>query len=174
MPVSVPVSMPGPVTIRAAEREDMATIAAFIRALARYERAEAQVEATPETLAETLTGPHRAAAALIAEEAGRPVGFAVYFFTYSTWQARRGLYLEDLYVVPQARGTGVGKALMRRLAAIALDNECGRFEWSVLDWNQPAIDVYEALGALPQREWIRYRLDGERLAALAGAEPVGD
>ena len=92
---------------------------------------------------------------------------AVYFFSYSTWQAKNGLYLEDLYVTPDARGSGAGKALLRRLAQIALEKGCGRFEWSVLDWNEPSIRVYEAIGAEPQKEWIRYRMAGETLAAFA-------
>jgi GNAT superfamily N-acetyltransferase len=92
---------------------------------------------------------------------------AIWFFNYSTWQARNGLYLEDLYVTPSARGFGAGKALLQRLAQIALENGCGRFEWSVLDWNEPAIKVYDAIGAEPQNEWIRYRLAGDALTALA-------
>ena len=92
---------------------------------------------------------------------------AIWFFSYSTWQARNGLYLEDLYVTPKARGLGAGKAMLKRLAQIALEKGCGRFEWSVLDWNEPAIRVYEAIGADPMSEWIRYRLTGDRLKAFA-------
>jgi len=95
------------------------------------------------------------------------VGFAVYFFNYSTWQGRHGLYLEDLYVAPEQRGAGAGKALLRHLARIALDNDCGRFEWSVLDWNAPSIAFYESLGAEAQSEWVRYRLTGDALRRLA-------
>ncbi len=97
------------------------------------------------------------------------IGFAVYFFNYSTWQGRNGLYLEDLYVDPAARGSGAGKALLQHLARTAVDKDCGRFEWSVLDWNQPAIDFYESLGALPQGEWVRYRLTGDALLRLAAS-----
>ena len=104
---------------------------------------------------------------IIAERDGEAIGMAIYFFSYSTWQARNGLYLEDLYVTPGARGSGTGKALLRRLAEIAIETGCGRFEWSVLDWNEPAIRVYEAIGAEPQSEWIRYRLAGAELAAFA-------
>ena len=96
-----------------------------------------------------------------------PLGFAVYFFNYSTWQGRHGLYLEDLYVTPESRGQGAGKALLRQLARIAVERDCGRFEWSVLDWNAPSIAFYESLGAEPQNEWVRYRLTGEALLKLA-------
>ena len=95
------------------------------------------------------------------------MGFAVYFFNFSTWQGQHGLYLEDLYVTPDARGHGAGKALLQRLAQIALDKHCGRFEWSCLDWNEPSLKFYDSLGALPQTEWIRYRMTGEALQALA-------
>ena len=95
------------------------------------------------------------------------MGFAVYFFNYSTWQGRLGLYLEDLYVSPEHRGKGAGKALLSHLAKIAVDNDCGRFEWSVLDWNTPSIEFYDSLGAKPQSEWIRYRMTGDALQNLA-------
>lgn len=152
--------------IRAAEPDDVETILDFIRALARYEDAEDEVVATPATLRRSLFGDPAHGHGLIAERGG-PVGFAVYFFNYSTWQARPGLYLEDIFVVPQARGLGVGKAMMRHLARIALEQGCGRFEWSVLDWNTPAIRVYESIGARPQKEWIRYRLADAALEAFA-------
>lgn len=104
---------------------------------------------------------------MICLDGDTPVGFAVYFFNYSTWQGRHGLYLEDLYVSPKHRGLGAGKALLRHLAQIAVEHDCGRFEWSVLDWNTPAIEFYDSLGARPQSEWIRYRLTGQGLLDLA-------
>ncbi|MCF3994288.1 GNAT family N-acetyltransferase, partial [Pseudomonas aeruginosa] len=98
---------------------------------------------------------------------GRPIGYAVYFYSYSTWLGRNGIYLEDLYVTPEYRGVGAGRRLLRELAREAVANDCGRLEWSVLDWNQPAIDFYRSIGALPQDEWVRYRLDGEALRKMA-------
>lgn len=155
------------ITIRNASRDDTALILHFIRELAIYERAEDQVEATPETLAASLFGPGSPSRALICEQDGQAVGFAVYFFNYSTWQARKGLYLEDLFVSPAARGQGAGKRLLQHLAGIAVAEGCGRFEWSVLDWNQPAIDFYQSIGARPQSEWVRYRLHGQALRDFA-------
>lgn len=160
--------MPTP-HIRPATKDDAATILGFIRDLARYERAEEEVEATEDSIIESIFASGATAHALIAEEASQPVGFAVYFFNYSTWQGRNGLYLEDLYVMPERRGEGIGKALLKRLAAIAVENGCGRFEWSVLDWNASSIRVYEAIGAEPLSEWVRYRLQGDRLAAFASS-----
>lgn len=160
------------ISIRNASRDDTALILHFIRELAIYENAEAQVEATPETLAASLFGPGTPARALICEQHGEPIGFAVYFFNYSTWQAKKGLYLEDLFVLPRARGQGAGKRLLQHLARIAVAEGCGRFEWSVLDWNQPAIDFYKSLGAKPQSEWVRYRLHGQALHEFA-ADPGG-
>lgn len=104
---------------------------------------------------------------MLCEQGGQVLGFAVYFFNYSTWLGRNGLYLEDLFVRPQARGQGAGLALLRHLAQLAVDKDCGRFEWSVLDWNQPAIEFYQGVGARPMEGWTVYRLDGERLAAFA-------
>lgn len=153
--------------IREAVPADAATILRFIRELAIYEKAEHEVAATLETVSSSIFGKGSVTRALICESDGEPIGMAVWFFNYSTWQARNGLYLEDLYVTPDARGLGAGKALLKKLAKIALDNGCGRFEWSVLDWNEPAIRVYEAIGAEPMSEWIRYRLSGETLKAFA-------
>ncbi|MCC2610151.1 GNAT family N-acetyltransferase [Neorhizobium petrolearium] len=153
--------------IREAVREDTATLLGFIRELAIYEKAEHEVAATVETIRESIFGRDSVTRALICEQDGEPVGMAIWFFSYSTWQARNGLYLEDLYVTPKARGLGAGKAMLKRLAAIALENDCGRFEWSVLDWNEPAIRVYEAIGAEPMKEWVRYRLAGETLRDFA-------
>lgn len=155
-------------TIRPATALDVPLILDFIRALALYERAAVEVVADEERLRETLFGESPQAKVVLALWEGRPVGFAVYFFSYSTWLARKGLYLEDLFVLPEARGNGVGKALLRQLARIAVEEGCGRLEWSVLDWNQPAIDFYLSLGAVPQSEWTRYRLSGTDLQELAG------
>lgn len=155
-------------TIREAVHSDAATLLGFIRELAIYEKAEHEVAATVETLEESIFGEKSVTRALVCEQDGQPIGMAIWFFSYSTWQARNGLYLEDLYVTPTARGAGAGKALLKRLAAIALENGCGRFEWSVLDWNEPAIRVYEAIGAEAMPEWIRYRLSGDKLKAFAG------
>ena len=152
---------------RSATPQDIPTILRFIKALARYEKAEPEVIATEETLARTLFGEPRYAEALIAEYRSEPVGFAVYFYSYSTWLSQPGLYLEDLYVMPEYRSYGAGKALLNTLAQIALDSGCGRFEWSVLDWNEPAINFYERLGAEAQSEWIKYRLSGKSLTDLA-------
>jgi GNAT superfamily N-acetyltransferase len=154
-------------TIRPATPADAPIILHFVRELADYEKALNEVEATEETVRDSIFGAGSVTHGLIAERDGVAIGMAIYFFSYSTWQAKNGLYLEDLYVTPGARGSGAGKALLRRLAQIALEKGCGRFEWSVLDWNEPAIKVYDAIGAEPQNEWIRYRLTGEKLAAFA-------
>ena len=154
-------------TIREAAASDAATILRFVRELADYEKAIHEVEATEETVRASIFGEGSVTRALIAERDGAPIGMAVWFLSYSTWQAKNGLYLEDLYVTPAARGTGAGKALLRRLAQIALESGCGRFEWSVLDWNEPSIRVYDAIGAEPQKEWIRYRMAGETLESFA-------
>ncbi|OWK23100.1 GCN5 family acetyltransferase [Rhizobium yanglingense] len=154
-------------TIREAVREDAATLLGFIRELAIYEKAEHEVAATIEKIEESIFGTNSVTRALICEQDSRPVGMAIWFFNYSTWQAKNGLYLEDLYVTPAARGLGAGRALLKRLAEIALEAGCGRFEWSVLDWNEPAIRVYQAIGAEPMNEWIRYRLSGEALKNFA-------
>ncbi|OAI84999.1 GNAT family N-acetyltransferase [Pseudomonas putida] len=153
--------------IRPARPEDAAQILAFITELADYERARHEVVATVEHIQRSLFAADSSARALICERDGQAIGFAVYFFSYSTWLGQNGLYLEDLYVTPEARGTGAGKLLLRHLARLACDNDCGRFEWSVLDWNQPAIDFYKSIGAEPQDEWVRYRMDGETLRAFA-------
>lgn len=155
------------VVLRDARRGDVADLLRLIRDLARYEKAEDQVKADAQQLAATLFGEGATAHAVVAEQDGLIVGLAIYFFNYSTWQGRNGLYLEDLFVEPEQRGAGIGKALLARLAALAVERDCGRFEWSVLDWNTPAIDFYEGLGARPQSEWVRYRLEGDALKALA-------
>ena len=154
-------------TIRAATPDDVATILRFITELAVFEKAGHEVEATEESLETSLFGAGAVTEAAILEADGVPAGFAVWFFNYSTWQARNGLYLEDLYVSPDYRGSGAGKLLLKHLARRAVEKGCGRFEWSVLDWNAPAIRVYDAIGAQPQTEWIRYRLAGDRLKEFA-------
>jgi len=155
------------IKIRPATLEDAPLVCAFIRELAEYERLLADCVATPETVASTLFGPHARAFCDIAEAGGEPAGFALWFYSYSTFQAKHGIYLEDLYVRPQFRGHGLGRALLAHLAKRAIRENCGRFEWSVLDWNTPSIAFYEALGAKPVSGWTRYRLDGEALATLA-------
>ena len=155
--------------IRPATVTDCQQILDFITELAIYEKAEHEVECTVADLEKTLFGDAATAHSVICENKSGPIGFAVYFFNYSTWQGRNGLYLEDLYVSAAARGTGAGKALLKHLAKLAVENNCGRFEWSVLDWNTPAIDFYDSLGAKPKSEWLGYRLDGEALQALAAS-----
>ena len=156
-----------PLHIRPARLDAADQILAFITELADYERARHEVVASVEHIRQSLFAADNTAKALICERDGQAIGFAVYFFSYSTWLGQNGLYLEDLYVTPQARGTGAGKLLLRHLARLACDHECGRFEWSVRDWNQPAIDFYKSIGAEPQDEWVRYRMDGETLRAFA-------
>ncbi len=156
--------------LRPATPADAELIHALVYELATYERCPEQVEATPETLRATLfpaDGSAPVAHALLAEADGEPAGFALYFFNYSTWLARPGLYLEDLFVRPAFRGRGIGKALLLHLARVAHEQGCGRMEWAVLDWNQPAIDFYESLGAQRLTEWTVCRLDRAALAAAA-------
>lgn len=154
-------------TIRPATEEDAELILHLVRELAIYEKAEHEVLATPAHVRNTLFCANPKVFGLICLDGDTPVGFAVYFFNYSTWQGQHGLYLEDLYVSPDARGKGAGKALLSHLARIAVDKDCGRFEWSVLDWNTPSIAFYDSLGAKPQTEWIRYRMTGNALQQLA-------
>src|SRR5690606_15062379 len=149
-----------PLHIRPATVEDTDLILHFVRELAVYEKAEDQVRATQDHVRRTLFCAHPTVHCIICEQGETPLGFAVYFFNYSTWQGQHGLYLEDLYVSPEHRRKGAGKAMLRHLARVAVDNDCGRFEWSVLDWNTPSIAFYERLGAQAQKEWIRYRLTG--------------
>lgn len=157
--------------IRFAVTNDCATILGFIRDLAEYERLAHEVVADEQALRMTLFGVKPAAEVLIAELAGAPVGFALFFTSYSTFLAKPGLYLEDLFVRPSARGKGVGAALMASLARICVQRHYGRFEWSVLDWNEPALKFYAALGAKPQSEWTVQRLTGDALEALAEKSP---
>lgn len=158
--------------IRFAQAADTPVILGFIRALAVYEKLEADCVATEEGLRATLFGPRPYAEVLLIEEGGKAHGFALFFHNYSTFLARPGIYLEDLFVNPAARGKGYGKALLAKLAEIAVERGCGRLEWSVLDWNQPAIDFYLSLGARPMDEWTVYRVDGAALGALAAQAGV--
>ena len=155
--------------IRPARVQDVPIILQLIRDLATYERAPDQVTATEEQLVDVLFGDKPAADVLLAFEGDSPVGFAVYFYNFSTWLGRAGLYLEDLFVKPENRGKGYGRALLVELAKIARDRGCGRMEWAVLDWNEPAIKFYRALGAQPMHEWTVFRLTSEEIAKLADA-----
>lgn len=153
-------------SVRDANSADIPTILRFIQELAEYEKLPDEAKATEEDLQRTLFGPRPYAEVLIAEEGQTPVGFALFFHNYSTWQGKPGIYLEDLYVQPRARGLGLGKELLIRLAQLTHERGCGRLEWSVLDWNRPAIDFYESLGAAPMTDWTTYRLSGSALQLL--------
>jgi len=154
--------------IRAATAADVPQILTFIRALATYEREPDAVRATEADLLRDGFGPNPFYFCLIAEHSGKPAGFALYFFNYSTWQGRPGLYLEDVFVEPELRGLGIGKALLERVAAIAVEKRCPRLQWEVLDWNTPAIEFYRAMGADFLDEWRNVRVTGEALRRLAG------
>ncbi|MEO1135216.1 MAG: GNAT family N-acetyltransferase [Pseudomonadota bacterium] len=154
-------------SIRQAAPGDEPTILGFINDLASYEKLAHEVTAKPSDLTKTLFGEAPKAFALIAEWEGEAIGFALYFFNYSTFLGKHGLYLEDLFVQPGHRGRGAGKALLAALAKIAVDNDCGRMEWWVLDWNAPSIAFYKSLGAQPMDEWTVYRLTGNQLSSLA-------
>jgi len=153
--------------IRAATPDDIALLLTLIGELATYEKAPDEAVATPELIEQALFGQRPSAEAVIAEWNGQPAGFALWFHNFSTWLGKPGLYLEDLFVRESVRGHGIGKALLLHLAALARERGCGRMEWSVLNWNRPAIDFYESLGARPQSEWTVYRLDAKALAALS-------
>ena len=155
-------------TIRPATRADIPQILAFIRALAAYEREPDAVKATEAGLERDGFGTNPFYSCLIAEHDGRAAGFALYFFNYSTWLGRPGLYLEDLFVEPEFRGLGIGKTLLERVAAFAVEKCCSRLQWEVLDWNTPAIEFYRAMGAEFLDEWRNVRVDGEALRRLAG------
>ena len=154
--------------IRSAVEQDTSLILSFIRGLAVYEKMQDDVVATEEGLRESLFGDRRVAEVLIGEWEGTPAAFALYFHNFSTFLGRPGLYLEDLFVTPEMRGKGIGKAMLSCLAHIAKERRCGRFEWSVLDWNEPAIGFYRSLGALPMDGWTVFRVTGEALDRLAG------
>ena len=153
--------------IRAARPADVELIFSLIVELAEYERAPEQVTGTPELLAEALFGARPSAEALIAEVEGEPVGFALFHGSFSTWECRPGIWLEDLYVPPEHRRGGVGRALLAEVAAIALDRGCARLEWAALDWNTPALDFYRGLAAKRLEGWLMHRLDGAALRAVA-------
>lgn len=152
--------------IEPASVPDVPLILSFIRGLAEYERAPQEVVATEEMLRETLFGEERFAECVIARQDDEPAGFALFFHNYSTWRARPGLYLEDLFVRPDMRGRGIGRALLLHLAQIARERGCARMDWAVLDWNEPAIKFYEKLGAVPMNEWTTYRLTADALDRL--------
>ncbi len=169
--------MPSPTTaqilIRAAAPPDVPLIFSLISQLAEYERAPEKVVGTPELLDHALFGPRPAAEAVIAEVETEPVGFALFHGTFSTWECRPGIWLEDLFVPPEHRRLGVGRALLQHVAAIAVERGCARLEWAALDWNAPALDFYAGLGAGTLDEWLMHRLDGDRLRAVARAAEDG-
>ena len=162
---------PCAVRLEPATERDIAVVLGFIKELAEYERMASDVTATEADLRACLFGPERVAHAVLAYAGPDPVGFAVFFFSFSTFLAKPGLYLEDLFVKPAWRGKGIGKALLAHLARIAVDRGCGRMEWSVLDWNEMALGVYRAVGARPMSEWTVQRLTGSALEALAATAP---
>ena len=153
--------------VRVATPGDVALVHGLMRGLAVYEKLEHALVSTEADLAEALFGAHPACEAIVAEIDGKPVGFALFFRTYSTFVGKPGLYLEDLFVVPEARGKGAGKALLARLAAITVERGYARLEWAVLDWNEPAIGFYKSLGAVPMDEWTVHRMSGAALQELA-------
>jgi GNAT superfamily N-acetyltransferase len=155
-------------TIRPAAPGDAATVLRFARELATFEREPDAVVTTEAMMHDALFGAKPMAEALIAEVDGAAVGFAVFYHTFSTWTGRKGIWLDVLYITPDARGSGAGKALLKELAGICLERDCARFEWWVLDWNEPAIGFYRSIGATAMDEWTTQRVDGEALVALAG------
>lgn len=159
------------ISLRPATEGDTATILALIRELAEYEKLAHEAVADEATLATQLFGDRPAAEVVIAEVDGQTAGFALFFHNFSTFLGKRGLYLEDLYVKPAYRGLGLGRRLMVHLAGVAIERDCGRFEWWVLDWNAPAIAFYRELGALPMDEWTVQRVTGDALRALAARDP---
>ncbi len=161
-------------TIRPARRDDCGTIADLIHELAVFEKLEDQAQATSADLERNLFGPRPFAEALVAEVHDRLVGFALFFHTFSTFRGQPGVYLEDLFVKPEHRGQGIGKAMLATLARIALDRDCGRLEWAVLDWNEPAIGFYRSVGALPMNDWTVYRVADAPLRWLATLAPEVD
>lgn len=161
------------ITIRQATRDDVPLVLEFIRELARYERLEHEVSASEEDLRQALFGERRHTEVVFACSAGEPVGFALFFHNFSTFKGRPGIYLEDLFVRPQARGRGIGKRLLAYLARTAVERRCARLEWAVLDWNEPSIGFYRSLGAAPMDEWTIFRLTGDALALLAGSAAGG-
>lgn len=161
-------------TLRKATVDDAEQIHAFIVALAVYEREPNAVDATPERLREQLAASAPPFECVLADWHGVPAGFALFFHSYSTWRGKRGLWLEDLFVVPAYRGHGIGRALLVELTRIAIERDCPRIEWSVLDWNDTAIGFYRRLGAVAQSEWTTFRLDGTALSQLASRSNHGN
>lgn len=157
------------IKIRNAEPRDAGLILKFVKALAAYEKAENKVTATEADIEQSLFGTDATTHAVICCVDQKAIGFAVYFYNYSTWLGRKGLYLEDLYIMPENRGSGAGRIVLKHLAKLAVDKNCGRFEWSVLDWNTPAIRFYESIGAKPKSEWVGYQLSGQALEAFANS-----
>ena len=155
------------VSLRSATAADVPQILAYIQGLADYEKLTHACVATEDSLRQTLFGPRPYAEVILGEYDGAPSGFALFFHNYSTFRAAPGIYLEDLYVLPERRGHGVGKALLKQLAKLAVERGCARLEWSVLDWNAPAITFYKSLGAEPQDEWTIFRVTGDALSILA-------
>lgn len=154
--------------IRIAAEDDVPLILSFIKELAEYENLSHEVSATEDLLRESLFGERRGAEVVIGHHGEAPAGFALFFHNFSTFLGRPGIYLEDLYVKPEFRGEGVGRAMLVYLAKLAKERDCGRLEWSVLNWNEPAIKLYGAVGAVPMDDWTMYRLAGEALDRLAG------
>ncbi|MFV0562486.1 GNAT family N-acetyltransferase [Malaciobacter mytili] len=155
------------IILRESTINDSQTIFNFVKELAIYEKAEHEVKTSVKQVEESVFGKDSVTYAIICELDNKPIGMALYFFNYSTWLGRNGIYLEDLYVSPQYRGVGAGKALLKKLAQIAVEKKCGRIDWQVLDWNKPSIDFYDSIGAKGLTEWIPYRLTGEALEEFA-------
>ena len=166
--------MTNKITYRQAEKGDSALILQFVKELAEYEKEPDAVVATVDDIKRTMFDETPRAFGTIAELDGEPVGFCLCFYTYSTWQGKAGLYIEDLYVQEQHRGKGIGKGFFKHLAQKAVEEDYGRIQWSVLDWNQPSIDFYEGLGAKPLSEWISYRLEGDIIQQIANKESNDD
>ncbi len=163
---------PPPYLIRNCTEADAEILVNLVRELAVYEKLEEHAKATPESFREHLFGPERAAEAILAEVDGEAVGFALFFRTFSTFRGQAGVYLEDLFVKPEHRGLGIGKALLATIAKNVVTRNGGRLEWAVLNWNEPAIGFYRSVGARPQDEWAVYRVDDESLVTLAGLAPT--
>lgn len=166
-------ALPG-VHIRRAEERDIPVLLELVRALAAYERDPDAVVATEEDYRRRGFGDDPAFEAHLAEVNGEPIGFTLHFYAFSTWTGRRSLHLEDIFVRPAFRGRGIGKALLIHLARVAMERGCARYQWQVLDWNRPAIEIYEALGARATREWVPFRIEGEALERLARSSSVAD
>lgn len=155
------------VKIRKATIDDSSLILTFVKELATYEKSQDSVLASVDDIKKNLFDKNTTTEAVICLSDDKPIGFAVYFLNFSTWLGKSGLYLEDLYVSPEFRGCGAGKKLLKYLAQLAVENDCGRFEWSVLDWNEPAINFYESIGAKPLSEWVGYRMEAQSLKDFA-------